>query len=340
VTGGTGFLGYHIVRQLLSLGAQVRVLALPPVPDHPLLHLPQVETTYGDLLDPLVVRRALANCSVIFHAAGIVAVSGPQLRQMHAVHVTSTNNVLAAAPPNSRIVHTSSLVAVGGSRCADVLDEDSPFNLERCRIDYVHAKRAAEQTALVAAERGQHVVVVNPGYLVGPEDPGKSVMGRLCQRYWKGRLPVASPGGLNLVDVRDVAHGHLLAAEHGVAGRRYILGGSNHTVTEFMALLAEAAGFRPRGLPTLPAWLLAGVARLAQCRAFFTGKEPFPSLQQVRLNRYYWYARSDRAAGELGYRYRPLRETLADTYHWYAREGLLSLRGINRWWMRPANQAT
>src|SRR5439155_20560421 len=119
----------------------------------------------------------------------------------------------------------------------------------RLQVDYVRAKRAAEQAALNAARGGQDVVVVNPGYLLGPDDHEPSVMGRMCVRAWKGRLPLAAPGGYNLVDVRDVAVGHLLAAEHGQSGQRYILGGENLRIQDFLRRLATVAGLRPRAGP-------------------------------------------------------------------------------------------
>lgn len=339
VTGGTGFLGYHLVRQLLDLGADVRVLALAPSAAHPLWNEPRVQKTFGDLRDAKLVHRALSECGCIFHTAGVVAVWGEALRHMHAVHVEGTRNVLAAVPRGARVVHTSSIVAIGASRDPETLTEESAFNLSGCRVDYVHAKRAAEELALTAAARGQHVVVANPGYLLGPEDHERSVMGRFCQRFWRGRLPIAPPGGFNLVDVRDVARGHVLAVEHGQPGRRYILGGENHTLREFLDLLAQAGGLKPRFIPTPPAWLLSAAAGLAEFRAWRSGKEPYPSFQHARLNRYYWYYRSDRAGDEIGYRSRPLRECLADTYRWYSSQGLAPLRGLARWWMRPHESA-
>jgi dihydroflavonol-4-reductase len=190
--------------------------------------------------------------------------------------------------------------------------------------------------ALEAAERGKDVVVTNPGYLVGPDDHGRSVMGRFCVRFWKGRILLVPPGGFNLVDVRDVARGHLLAAEHGEAGRRYVLGGENHNFPEFLSMLAGAADMCPRVLPHVPWWTLSAVAGLSECRAKLTRREPYPSFQHVSLNRYFWFYRSDRAERELGYRYRPLRASLNDAYRWYVACGALGIRGLNRWLMRPA----
>jgi dihydroflavonol-4-reductase len=332
VTGGTGFLGWHLVRRLVGLGSRVRVFALPPRADHPVHDLPSVELVSGDLRDAASVARALADREIVFNAAGVVAVWGPGLAVMDAVHRQGTANVLAAAP-TARIVHTSSIVAVGGTRTGTRLDEDSPFMLNRVRIDYVRTKRAAEELALAT---GRDVVVTNPGYLVGPDDPELSVMGRLCQRFWRGRVPVAPPGGFNLVDVRDAATGHLLAAEHGVAGRRYILGGNNSTLGGFLQMLAAAAGWRPRAVPTLPRWVMSAMAEWCELRSRFTGREAYPSRQAARLHRYYWFVRSDRAERELGYCARPLAATVRDTYVWYSARGLRSPRGVNRWWLRPA----
>lgn len=317
VTGGTGFLGFHLVQQLLALGARVRVLALPPHPHHPLYGLPQVETVFGDVCRREVVREALAECNVIFHTAGIVALSGPALQRMHAVHVGGTEQVLTEAAPQSRIVHTSSVVAVGATPTMAPLDEDSEFNLARLHVDYVQAKRAAEQLALAAAQRGQAVVVVNPAYLVGPEDHERSELGRFCSRFWKGQYRLALPGGFNFVDVRDVATGHLLAAERGQPGRRYLLGGENHTMPEFCRLLAATAGQEPPRLWPMPGGVLTLLAALTEVRAWLRGKKADPALQQVRLNRWHWFYRSERARQELGYAPRPLAESLADAYRWH-----------------------
>jgi dihydroflavonol-4-reductase len=331
VTGGTGFLGYHLVKQLGEVGARVRVFALGPPADHPVRQFAHAEVIAGDILDPAAVKSAVAGCPVVIHAAGIVSVWGPALAKMWPVHVDGTRNVLTALDPGARLIHTSSVVAVGAST-GEVLNEDSPFNLGGAKLAYVQAKRAAEELALGS---NRDVVAVNPGYLVGPEDFDKSVMGKLCQRFWRGRAPLVPPGGLNLVDVRDVAAGHLLAAERGQPGRRYILGGENLTYTDFMRQMAEVAGMRPRWLPRIPRPLFGLGALLNEARGRLRGKEPYPSLAHARLNRYYWYFSSDRARRDLGYGPRPVRESLADAYTWYAGREHFRIRGLNRWLLRP-----
>lgn len=336
VTGGGGFLGYHIVKQLVERGADVRVFTLPPGPQHPLWCDDRVRKCFGDLRDTRRLHEALDDCDIIFHTAGTAAVWGPPLAQMHEVHVTGTSNVLNASPASARVVHTSSIVTLGATRDGEVVSEAMSFNLPKLGVDYVHAKRAAEETALDAASRGRNVVVVNPGCLVGPEDFAGSVIGRFCRRFWKGRLIFAPPGGFNFADVRDVATGHLLAAEKGEPGRKYILGGENLSLRDFMRQLAAASDTAPRALPALPAWLMHLLAGVSESRAWVTGRQPYPAVQHVRLNCFYWYVSSTRAERELGYRRRTLVETLRDTYDWFRVHKPFVLRRLNRWWMRPA----
>jgi dihydroflavonol-4-reductase len=335
VTGGTGMLGYQLVSQLMRLGAHVRVLALPPPTTHPIHVHRTIFKVFGDVRDAELVRMATAKCDVIFHTAGVVSIWRCDREQMQSVHIEGTRNVLNAAGSETRVVHTSSIVTLGGSHRQEVRDEEDGFDIPHLPVSYVHAKRASEQLAIGAARRGQNVVVTNPGYLVGPEDHGRSVMGRFCVRFWKGRILLTPPGGMSLVDVRDAARGHLLAAERGQSGEQYVLGGENLTFREFLALLAEAGGLSPRPIPQLPSWAMSAVAAVSECRAQLTQKEPYPSFQHVWMSRYYWFCRSDRAERELGYHFRPLYTCLSDAYRWYVSCGVIDLRGLNRWWMRP-----
>lgn len=335
VTGGTGFLGYHLAKQLCAAGARVRTFALPVGDSHPINQLP-LEVIGGDICDAAAVARAAKDCNTIFHTAGTVAVWGPALKKMHDIHTVGTHNVLKAAGRSCGVIHTSSIVAVGATADGKVSNEDCPFLLADVKVDYVQAKRAAELIALHAAKAGQSVVVVNPGYLVGPEDFEPSVMGKFCLKVWKAQLSVSARGGYSLVDVRDVAAGHMLAAERGQSGRRYILGGENLYMPQFMRRLAEVAGLRPRAVPSLPIPAMWATAAVCQLHSLATKREPYPSFQHCRLNRFAWFVSSARAERELGFTARPLNETLRETYQWYQDQGRVHLRGLAKWWMRPA----
>ncbi len=334
VLGGTGFLGRHLVQQLLDAGAVVRSLSLAGgevCQPHPML-----DARIGDATNPLAIAEALAGVRVVFLAAGPVGVDPAAGRKMGA-HTDVLAATLAALPTGARLVLTSSIVAVGATRSGEILNEDSTFPNANLRVGYVRAKRAAEHLALTAAHT-QDVVVVNPGYLFGPDDPGPSAMGQLCVKLWRGRMAFAPPGGISATDVRDVAIGHLLAAEHGVSGRRYILGGENVRFSTLFADLAQAAHLRhallPSFRPAMPAigfWCLASVAELCH-RA--TGRTSQPSFEFVRMFQKCWFVSSDRAELELGYRRRPLSQTLTDALAWHAARTRVSPRGFNRLWLR------
>jgi dihydroflavonol-4-reductase len=294
-----------------------------------------VELFFGDLLDSDLTMRAVTDCDVVFHTAAVVAMWGPGLRRMDDVNVAGTQLILDAA--RGRLVHTSSIVAVGAGLDGQVYDEESTFNLDNVGIDYVRTKRAAEEAALARTDRD--VVVVNPGYLIGPEDYEKSVMTRLFARYWRGGLPVLPPGGYSLADVRDVARGHLLAAEKGQAGRRYILAGENLDWPKLAQHLAAAAGFQPRWTPRLSVWALRALARVGEQRAQMKNREPYPSIQQARLQQFRWFYDSSRARTELGYWTRPLKESIDDMYRWSRGDNPARLKGFQRWLFRPATDA-
>jgi dihydroflavonol-4-reductase len=291
---------------------------------------------FGDIRNAALVREAVAGSKVVFNAAGIVATWGTSLAFLHEVHIAAAQNVLQTVESGARIVHTSSVVAIGAAH-GKSLDEHADWNLQNLGVDYVRAKRSAEELMLAADRRKCDVVVVNPSYLIGPEDYTPSVMGRFLIRFWEGRIPIAPPGGLNLVDVRDVAQGHLLAAEHGQRGRRYILAGHNVWFRDMLPLLASVGRIRFYAHLSLPhrlEWLLA---LLMEARSYVNRKEPYPSVQHCRMNRFAWFFDSGRACHELGYGIRSLTESIQDTYSWHNAQHPIRPTILSRLWLRWAS---
>ncbi len=234
------------------------------------------------------------------------------------VNVEGTRRVVEAARSTGvrRLVHTSSIVAVAASERPEVLDEGAQWNLGRLAVPYVTTKREAEAIALEAAGVSLNVVVVNPASVVGPGDFSRGLFGTLCHRFWRGRVPFYFGGGNCFVDVRDVAVGHLLAAERGRPGARYILGGENMSYGEFFRALACAAG-RPFPRLRLPTYGGPLVARLNDRLLPGQPRHAYLTAGQARLTGLYFFFSSARAQGELGYRTRPIAASLADAYEFW-----------------------
>jgi dihydroflavonol-4-reductase len=313
LTGATGFVGYHVALQLAQRGAQVSALVRAPAKQQRLAAA-GVRCVRGDLADAAALAATFRDCDLVFHLAGAVDFE-EDWQRFRQVNVAGTHQVLATARAAGvrRVIHTSSIVAVGASRQPRLLNEESPWNLAALGVPYATTKRQAEVLALAA---GMDVVVVNPASVVGPDDFANSLFGTLCRRFWRGRIPFYFGGGNNFVDVRDVAAGHLLAAERGQSGQRYILGGCNRSYADFFNSLAQLAPrtiFRLR----LPA-ALGQVAALvnARLRGRTAGKS-YITPGQARLLSLFFYFDSSKAHQELGYDPRPLKQSLADTYRFW-----------------------
>jgi dihydroflavonol-4-reductase len=309
VTGATGFVGHGLASQLRHAGARV-VALVRATSDTRLLRGLGVTCSEVTLDDPAGLTKAMAGCDVLFHVAGVVDFRN-DWELLRRVNVVGTQNVLIAARAAKvrRVVHTSSIVAVGAAARPIPLDESAAWNLGPLGVAYATTKRKAEEIAL-AANGGLDVVVVNPACVVGPNDYSRSEFGTFCKRFWKGRIPFYFRGGNNFVDVRDVAAGHLLAAKHGRAGERYILGGENRTNGEFLAGLAAAADRRFAGL-RVPRLLAAGVAAVGSA---VPARRPIITPAQIKLASLYFHFTSDKARRDLGYAPRPLTETLRDAH--------------------------
>ncbi|MCA8923412.1 MAG: NAD-dependent epimerase/dehydratase family protein [Planctomycetes bacterium] len=324
VTGATGFIGSHVARALLEAGWEVRGLRRSSAPPWQLTG-PEPEWFTGDLGDLDSLRRAVAGCDAVFHVAGHYALWAPDEEVFEAVNVQGTRNVLLVAREAEvqRVVYTSSVACVGAAPPGGLADEDTPVAESELRGGYERSKLAAERLALAAAAEGQDVVVVNPASTIGPGDIKPTPTGKIVLDFIEGRIPFYLDTGLNFVDVRDVAAGHLLAWERGVSGRRYILGhpAGNLSLRDFLGVVGRAAGRRPPRLriPYSLAWVAGLSSTFLADRV--TGRPPAVPLVGVQLSRRRMAFDPTRAITELGLQHRPLEQTVADAVAWFRQTG-------------------
>jgi dihydroflavonol-4-reductase len=322
VTGGTGFVGTNLARELVRAGATVRVLARPGG-DRRALAGVKVEIVDGDLLDAASLARACAGVHTVYHVAADYRLWAPDPSVLHRVNVEGTRAMLAAAGAAGarRVVYTSTVGALGIPKEGPGT-EDTPVTLADMVGPYKASKFLAEQVALEFARRGLPVVVVNPSAPIGPWDVKPTPTGQMIVDFMRGRMFATLDTGLNLVHVRDVAHGHLLAAERGRVGERYILGAArgNVSLAEIGRLLSEITGRRPPRVrvPYAVAWCGAAcmetVARL-------TGGAPRVPLTAVRMARKRMYFSPAKAVRELGLPQTDVRVALREAVEWFAAHG-------------------
>jgi dihydroflavonol-4-reductase len=314
VTGSTGLVGSHVTRLLLARGDRVRALVRPGarVDD-----LEGVELAPGDVLDRVSVRRALRGVERVFHVAGLTSLRA-SANTLFAVNVEGARIVLEEAlrAGVARVVHTSSVAAVGPAPRGSTADERQVFRAGRYGLPYVNAKREAEMVAMELAARGLPVVIVNPAHVFGAGDHHRSST-ELVRRFLRGQIPAYVDGALNVVDADDVARGHLLADERGTVGERYILGNRNFTLDRLFADLGRLSGVEPPALK-LPLQAALAMARAAELAP---GRPPV-TVVEVRAASLWWAFRSTKAKRELGWRPAHHEDTLQTTIDWYReREG-------------------
>ncbi len=271
VTGATGFVGAALVRELLADGIEVQALVRPNADVRNLAGL-NVGIANGDVRDLDSLTAATAGCSWVFHLAAFYSTREADARAMYEINVQGTENVLKAARlcGAERVVHCSTIGTIGRSEDGALPTEDTPFNLWETSSHYARSKYLAESVALTEARQGLPVVVVNPCAPVGPRDSKPSSSGQRILDVLHGRLPSYLQGGINHVAVEDVARGHILAAQRGRTGERYILGNANLMLEDFLRLVEKAARMRaPR-----PANVWNPLARLRAARAAASSHKP------------------------------------------------------------------
>ena len=319
VTGATGFVGRSVVEALLDQGREVRVLARRP--QSRALQGLEAEVVRGDLTDPASLPPALAGCSRLFHVAADYRLWVPDPAAMYATNVAGTQALLQAAMDAGleRVVYTSTVGALGNPGDGTPGREDTPVSLADMVGHYKKSKFLAEQAALDYAARGLPLVVVNPSTPVGAWDVRPTPTGQMIVDFLRGKMPAFLDSGLNLIAVRDVAQGHLLAEARGRVGEKYILGHQNLTLAEIFTKLAACSGIRaPRW--RLPYYPVLGLAYINEFwSTWITRRPPVVPLTAVKMARKIMFFESQKAVRELGLPQTPVEEALREAVEWFRR---------------------
>lgn len=326
VTGGTGFVGSAVVRALLAHGDAVRVIVRRNSDRRHLEGL-DVEIMIGDLDDPPSLKVAVAGCKALYHVAADYRLWIPKPDQIYRTNVAGSCHLMRAAADSGveRIVYTSSVATLGLTGDRTPADETTPTSLAQMIGHYKRSKFLAERAVqAMIDDEGLPVIIVNPSAPVGPRDAKPTPTGRLVVDAAKCRMPAYVDTGLNVVHVEDVAHGHLLAFEHGRIGERYILGGDDMTLGEILSAIATLAGVREPRLK-LPIGLIMPVAYITEAiwRLTRQSREPFVTIDGLKMAKKLMFFSSAKAKAELGYRPQPAIVAFQDALDWYRQHGYL-----------------
>ena len=322
LTGATGFLGSHVARQLLSQGAELRLLVRPTSRLDNISDLP-AERVVGDLRDLESLKTGMSGCEFVFHVAADYRLWSRNSQELYDSNVEGTRNILAAARDSGarRVVYTSSVATMGFGNNGRLTDEKTPVTLSNMIGDYKRSKFMAEQLVIAAAHAGQNVVVVNPTTPIGERDIKPTPTGRIVVDFLRRKFPAYVDTGLNLVDVADCAQGHLLAMEKAVPGERYILGGENLTLKQILDKLAAITGLpSPKvKLPYAVAYATGVVDTVVSGKML--KREPRVTLDSVRMGRKKMFITSAKAERELGWNPGPVDGALRRAVEWFQANG-------------------
>jgi len=322
VTGGTGFIGSNLAVALISEGCSVRILRrlhsdLRAIGDAP------VEHSIGDIQDVESLRRAMKGCDTVFHTAAMVSYWRRQREEMYRINIGGTRNVVDACLRLGvqRLIHTSSIAAIGYPEDGGLARETNQFNWDRYDIGYRISKHKAEQEIHRGVQHGLDAVMVNPSVVIGPRDI-KFHGGQLIRDiYWK-RLFYYVDGGMNIAFAEDVVKGHILAARRGRKGDRYILGGENLTHRQIISTIADVVGgIQP--FFKVPQWAVRSIAVVAEGIGSTLNRKPWVTRELLASSSLFNYFTSEKAERELGYMRTPFREAVQKTFSWYKQQGLL-----------------
>jgi dihydroflavonol-4-reductase len=322
LTGATGFVGSHVARALAEQGADLRLLVraksnLKNVEDI------KADLVTGDLRDPASLEKGIAGCEFVFHVAADYRLWVRDPEEMYRSNVEGTRAILEAARKNKvrRVVYTSSVATMGFTSNGQPADENSPVSLDNMIGPYKRSKFQAEQVAIEAARAGQDVVIVNPSTPVGERDIKPTPTGRIVVDFLKRKFPAYVDTGLNLVDVKECAQGHVAALNRGKSGERYILGGENLTLKQILDKLGAITGL-PSPTVRVPYVLALATGVVDEIvTGRIRGKEPRATIDAVRMGRKKMFVSSAKAERDLGWKAGSVDDALQRAAEWFKQNG-------------------
>src|SRR5580704_12464355 len=323
VTGATGFVGSHVARLLVNQGHAVRIFSRNANKTDVLADLP-VERAEGDLRDAASIERAMRGVRRVFHVAADYRLWSAHPEEIYESNVDGTRRLLDVARRAGveRIVYTSTVATIAVPRQGALPNEETQAKVDEMIGHYKRSKFLAEQEAIRAAAAGVAVVIVNPTAPVGPGDWKPTPTGRIILDFVNGRMPAYVDTGLNVAAVEDVAAGHLLAAEKGRVGERYILGGCNMTLKQILDALSSITG-RPAPRMRLPHAVALAAGYADEWFSRLTGREPQIPVDGVKMSRHRMFVASDKAERELGYKPSSVEDALVRAVQWYDENGYI-----------------
>ncbi len=324
VTGASGFVGWAVARIAQQKGFAVRVLVRATSPRRNIEGL-DAQVAVGDMRDEASMRAALHGARYLLHVAADYRLWAPDPTEIERANLEGTEATMRAALREGveRIVYTSSVATLKAKQSGESVDETAPMTAQQAIGVYKRSKVLAERAVeRMIAQDGLPAVIVNPSTPIGPRDVKPTPTGRIIVEAALGKIPAFVDTGLNLVHVDDVAAGHFLALERGKIGERYILGGENLPLQAMLADIAALTGRKPPTI-SLPRWPLYPLAMGAEAVAKVTKREPFITVDALRMSKNKMYFSSAKAERDLGYRARPYREGLRDALDWFRDAGYL-----------------
>ena len=318
VTGSTGFLGSAILRELLDDGREVKLLVRKDADTANIDGL-DVEIAYGDLRDSESLQSALNGCNILYHAAAYYSLWDRDQQLIYDINLEGTRKILEASQKKNleKIIYTSTVGCIGLNEDTTPANENTFFNKSTLANHYKKSKFQAEQVALQFARNGLPIVIVNPSTPVGPRDIKPTPTGKIILDFLNRKMPAYLDTGLNLIDVKDCARGHILAEKKGVPGERYILGNQNMSLFDILTSLEKITGLKAPRIK-MPFWVALSAGWVCEMVSnHLTGKPPAVPLAGVKMAKYFMYFDSSKAVQELGLEQNSVEKALRQSVNWF-----------------------